>query len=301
MAQHALFDNTRTQNQWVVDARFLREIIEHFAPAAEQLDISGDNGKAVFTSFTSRISHGNEILKQPVHTSVAIDAKDFEDFIVEDKLHVVITVKDFKAIVMHAGSLQAKVTARYSRPCYPLQLAYEVEGIVCEFTLMTRGEAGEREDSAMPSQANTAAQSARPSASATSTARNVESARPGDMGPPQNIPRPRTVRPLLHGSARQDDNNYETPRPSASIDPDSLFVPADDDQQWDEQNYGDEDEDMLGWDASVDQDVFNESFSRRIQDNEPPTAVSMAGNRPENGQEAIPPTQRISQIRGLFD
>lgn len=59
MAQHALFDNTRTQNQWTADAKFLREIIEHFAPAAEQLDISSDSGKAAFTSFTAKVSHGN--------------------------------------------------------------------------------------------------------------------------------------------------------------------------------------------------------------------------------------------------
>lgn len=168
---------------------------------------------------------------------------------------MVITVKDFKAIVMHAGSLQAKVTARYSRPCYPLQLAYGVEGIACEFTLMTRGERGERESSVMPSSANTEIH-ARPSASASSTARNGDSTRRGEMGPPANPrlhSRHRTVQPPFQGSARQDNNDTETPRPSASIDPDSLFVPADDDQQWDEQNYGDEDEDMLGWDASVDQ------------------------------------------------
>lgn len=58
MAQHALFDNTRTQNQWIADAKFLREIIEHFAPAAEQLDISSDGGKAAFTSFTAKVTQG---------------------------------------------------------------------------------------------------------------------------------------------------------------------------------------------------------------------------------------------------
>jgi cell cycle checkpoint control protein RAD9A len=62
MAQHALFDNTKTQNQWIADAKFLREITEHFAPAAEQLDISSENGKALFTNFTAKVSYGNGMM-----------------------------------------------------------------------------------------------------------------------------------------------------------------------------------------------------------------------------------------------
>lgn len=119
---------------------------------------------------------------------------------------------------------------------------------------MTRGERGERDSSAMPPPAYSTGTNARLSASA-----NVrgDSTGRGEMRPPE-IPRANsrqnTAQPPLHSSTRQDNNNTtDTPRPSASIDPDSLFVPADDDQQWDEQNYGDEDEDMLGWDASVDQ------------------------------------------------
>ena len=82
-----------------------------------------------------------EILKQPVHTSVAIETRDFEEFMVEENLHVAINVKDFKAVITHADTAKAIVTARYTRPCRPLQLAYEFEGVICEFTLMTRGEA----------------------------------------------------------------------------------------------------------------------------------------------------------------
>ena len=62
VAQHALFDNTRTRNQWIADSKLLRQMIEHFASAAEQLDISSDNGRAVFTSFTAKVSHGNGMI-----------------------------------------------------------------------------------------------------------------------------------------------------------------------------------------------------------------------------------------------
>lgn len=59
--QHALFDQSRVQNQWVIQAKILREIIDHFSPTAEQLDIYPDAGKAIFTSFTNKISDGKGI------------------------------------------------------------------------------------------------------------------------------------------------------------------------------------------------------------------------------------------------
>ena len=123
--QHALFDRATTQNQWAIDSRLLREIIEYFGTTAELLDLSSENGRALFTSSTTKATSGKgvretsvsgvvfydtffaEILKQPVHTSVAIDTKDFGEFMVEEKLHVAISAKDFKAIVTHADTLKA--------------------------------------------------------------------------------------------------------------------------------------------------------------------------------------------------
>lgn len=57
-AQHAVFDSTKTQNLWDIDSRFLREIVEHFGPSAEQLDICSDNNRVVFTSFTEKVMNG---------------------------------------------------------------------------------------------------------------------------------------------------------------------------------------------------------------------------------------------------
>ncbi len=59
--QHALFDRAMTQNQWTIDSRFVREIIEHFGPSAEQLDLSSENGRAVFTSFTPKVTNGKGV------------------------------------------------------------------------------------------------------------------------------------------------------------------------------------------------------------------------------------------------
>jgi cell cycle checkpoint control protein RAD9A len=56
--QHAIFDRSSATNKWSIEPRFLKEITDHFSPSAEQLDIYSDGGKAIFTSFTTKITDG---------------------------------------------------------------------------------------------------------------------------------------------------------------------------------------------------------------------------------------------------
>ncbi|OJJ46704.1 hypothetical protein ASPZODRAFT_2130135 [Penicilliopsis zonata CBS 506.65] len=294
-AQHAVFDRSRATNQWAIEPKFLKEIIDHFSLSAEQLDISVDAGKAVFTSFTTKITDGKEVLKQPVHTSVAIAKQDFDEFLAEENLHVAINLKDFKSVVSHADSLDATITARYTRPCRPLQLAYEIEGLRCEFTLMTRGEAdGEQTSSSSRSNA--------PQLSARQTpvpipVRQVHSKNTNDNAPPvRTQASSRSIRPLTGNSTLNTQRSSSAPKPpAASVDLDSLFVPVDDDRQWDEPNYEAQDEDVLGWDATGDQ----EPLGRGLRDTEPASASHQNQTEPSQEGMGIPPTQRMSQVRGL--
>ena len=63
--QHAVFDRSKTTNQWTADPRFLKQIIDHFSLSAEQLDICAESGKATFTSFTTKITEGKG-MAQPI-------------------------------------------------------------------------------------------------------------------------------------------------------------------------------------------------------------------------------------------
>jgi len=56
--QHAIFDRSRTTNQWTIEPKFLREIADHFSSSAEQLGIHADGDKVIFTSFTTKIAEG---------------------------------------------------------------------------------------------------------------------------------------------------------------------------------------------------------------------------------------------------
>lgn len=264
--QHAIFDRTKTRNLWRIDSKILRELIEHFSPSSEELDIYSEKGKAILTSYTTKVADGKgvfysdaspihelivrpEILKQPVHTSVAIETKDFEEFLVKENVHVAINVKDFKAAVVHADSMKASITARYTRACRPLQLTHESDGVACEYTLMTRGDTGDEADESDSSQA--VSQLSARSAARVEPANAPASARNQMPPPPSRTsmppPAPRAAQP----SPPKPEASFGT-RPTYVDMDNALFVPADDDRQWDELNFDDENaEDSLRWDQSL--------------------------------------------------
>jgi cell cycle checkpoint control protein RAD9A len=176
---------------------------------------------------------------------VAIDKKDFDEFIVRDGLHIAINVKDFKAAVIHADSMKTAITARYTRPCRPLQLVYTSDdGVESEFTLMTRGEVDENDNDDDVSRPASQL-SARPSARRAAVTSEPAAAIPAktSMPPPPPPSRPSIAQPELLSSAAS--------RAALADIQDSLFVPADDDRQWDEQEYEEEAQDILGWDSTI--------------------------------------------------
>ncbi|OQE27894.1 hypothetical protein PENFLA_c005G05295 [Penicillium flavigenum] len=301
--QHAVFDKSKATSMWTADPRFLKQLIEHFSLSAEQLDMYSDSGRAVFTSFTTKITDGKEVLKHPVHTSVAADKRDFQEYLVEENMHVAINLKDFKAVVAHAETANATVTARYTRPCKPLQLEYRFEGVNAEFTVMTRGQS-DSEDIPTSTRGTIPRQTPAPVPISAIRQRDTRpSVTPSTQMPPPP-PRSRSIRPL-NGSSTQENLSQKpsADRPVASglsMESDSLFVPADDDRQWDEMNEEEEPQDILGWDASGTQDAFGAS----IRDAEPSFSKHDGSHAEEADDEmGLPPTQRLSQVRqyGLFD
>ncbi|PYH87913.1 DNA repair protein rad9 [Aspergillus ellipticus CBS 707.79] len=289
--QHAVFDKSSATNQWSIEPRYLKEITDHFGPSAEQLDVYSNHGKTVFTSFTTKIAEGKEVLRQPVQTSVAIDKRDFEYYLAEDNLHIVIFLKDFKAAIAHADTVDAMITARFTRPSRPLQFTYEFEGVKAEYTVMTRGEAP-GDDLPDSSRGAVPQLSARQTPAPVRVSQRSTAPDTRQMPPPPS--RSRSVRPLTGTATRASQANTESQRPPPpSVEFDSLFVPADDDGQWDVPNEEDEApaEDELGWDATGDQTSTGPGLRNTQPSLEQPTR--------EEDEMGIPPTQRMSQLHGL--
>ena len=179
-----------------------------------------------------------EVLKQPLQTAVSVSTADFERFDVQEKMHIIISVKDFRSIITHADTLKSYVTALYSVPTRPLQLAYSAEGMQCEFTLMTTGE---NQGAVIPaaSKGNTVV--------ATTIASAQENETAPEMMQPPSLPASRSAGRRLNqmGSTNRSTTKRNVP------EGDSLFVPlADEDRGWDPQDNRGDDE-VLGWDASA--------------------------------------------------
>lgn len=137
-----------------------------------------------------------------------------------------------------------------------------------------------------------------------SALRGTQRDSPRSQTPQINAPEPRIERPA-EISARpkvSTSASIDTSAPPASINPDSLFFPAaeDDDNQWDPQNY-DDDQGIVTWET---ENVFDPSnvTGRRLRDlDSGSTSFRSAFESRGTAALEIPPTQRLSQIKGLFD
>ncbi|KAF2644848.1 hypothetical protein P280DRAFT_495991 [Massarina eburnea CBS 473.64] len=279
---HALFDRNVAKNRWSMQAGAMKEYIEYFGTKTEMLDIfAGEDGRAVFKSYTEKVSNGKEVLKHPLVTAVAVNTSDFEEFDVQPGLHIIISVKDFKAIVVHADTMKTSIKAYYSHPTRPLQFSYGSGGLVCEFTLMTSGDYNATAFAPTPTPQVTGRSMSRTHSSATNDHRG--------MPPP--------VEPASRRSSRRElGTSKKASPPKPQPDSESLFVP-DEESRWEPANYENEEE-MLGWDASADRDAGNfptfrdtGSFSRADD--------GSASQGQSESMEGIAASQHVSQVQGL--
>lgn len=130
-----------------------------------------------------------------------------------------------------------------------MQLTYRGHGLQCDFTLMTIGDY--RGGSVTPAPPAVGEGSNAPvEKSQSRQPSNQAIAQPkATVMPPPSQPASR--------SFTKEPQSQKAPRPSPpppqpSLDPESLFIPVDEDEDrlWGERNY-DEDQDRLGWDASA--------------------------------------------------
>ena len=184
--------------------------------------------------------------------------------------------------------------------------------MLCEFTLMTIGDC--RGGSTTPAPTVSRGASTRPSQrlrSAPALERRSEKA----VGSAVQQPGQPASRSFMRDNGGQRPTRPSPPPPKPSIDPESLFLPDDDDDcQWNEKNYGEADEDMVGWDVSADnvsslimmrrkrglngrtQDAFAASHNRTIKDQTFSSRDAAVNNVDDNKGLRIAPTQRISQV-----
>ncbi len=162
----------------------------------------------------------------------------------EEGLHIVISVKDFKSIVTHAGITNTVVKALYSHPSSPIQITYSDEGLLCEFILMTIGESRGSSTTTAPgaSRAGSKRPASRQPLEATSSSRRAAAS---DMPPP-----PIATAARVGQEVKAKNSRLPPPPPQPSLPPSqALFNSEDEDRRWDPVNYDEENDEMLLWDA----------------------------------------------------
>ncbi len=178
---------------------------------------------------------------------------EFDDVEVQDKLHIIISVKDFRAILQHAQMTSGALTTTYSIPGRPMKLSYNTDGVLCEFILMTVGE----KDAMTQKHKNP-----RSNASKAGTPQlDAASHRGSSVGNEnrQAAPEPAPAAPKLpqQNPIRTRQPGFEI-RPSpmpppATAQSESLFVDQEEDEQWEPVNPEEEEEEeiaRLEWNAT---------------------------------------------------
>ncbi|KAL2263730.1 hypothetical protein VTK26DRAFT_5374 [Humicola hyalothermophila] len=306
---HAKFNRDEAENHWTISARTLRQLMDHFGPGIELLDINTNNEAKVvnFTCFTEKVQKrgavsSEAVLKKPLHTNIAVEMDEFDHVEVEDKLHIIISVKDFRAILQHAQMTSGELTTSYSEPGRPMKLSYGTDGVLCEFILMTVGEtdaiAQKHKD---PRQS--VARTAKPALDSASH-RGSSVSKDNQQAPTEAVARPPPQRtPTRPRQLGFEIRPQPMPQPPpATAQSESLFVPqADEDEQWEPVNPEEEEEEEEN--SRLEWNVTNEpnpsslrigSYLSRESDPQNPL--------PERLVSGLEPTQRLSEVRryGLF-
>lgn len=201
------------------------------------------------------------VLKKPLHTSIAVEMDEFDDIDVAEKLHIIISVRDFRAILQHANWTSSELNAAYSTPGRPMKISYNGDGIICEFVMMTVDEKGTAAQKRGQSKA--AAKAARPALNA---APNTQAAQANNHARQPNPPReqqaqqgsmPPPARRSAAPRSSQFDIRAPLAQPPSTLKSDSLFLPQpDEDEQWEPVNPDEDDEEgenpRLEWGSSND-------------------------------------------------
>ncbi|KAK4650295.1 hypothetical protein QC762_706150 [Podospora pseudocomata] len=317
---HAKFNKQEARNQWAISSKTLRQLMDHFGPGIELLDINTDEDSNLvnFTCFTEKVqkrggANSETVLKKPLHTNIAVEMDEFDNVQVEDKLHIIISVKDFRAILQHAQITSGELATSYSNPGRPMKLYYAADGILCEFILMTVGEKDAREPRQKTARPNASAKTPRPELDAASHRASsmsnsaCQQALPDPTPqtvaqPPQQPQNPTSSRPrpppAFHLRPPQQ------PPPGTAQSEDSLFMgPAphelDDDRQWEPINPDEDEEEeenaRLEWNSTSDPNISTLRISSYLQK----SSTSTEDTPSDRLVSGLDPTQRLSQVRGF--
>lgn len=140
---HAVTDKTICHNRFRIAAKAMKDVMDHFALRAEELSLAVNDGVLLLTSFTEGIMNEKEVLKQPIHTSISIDNREFDSMEVNEEIQITFGLREFKSVGSLCDLLGTDLSVYYSEAGKPLIVEFEKDGMVGEFVVATTAD-GER-------------------------------------------------------------------------------------------------------------------------------------------------------------
>lgn len=249
---------------------------------------------------------------------------EFDDIDVAEKLHIIISVRDIRAILQHANWTSSELSAAYSRPGRPMKISYNGDGIICEFVLMTVDEKGtaaqKKGQSRAAAKATRPALHAAPNTPAAQVSNHARQQSPSREQQAQQASMPPPARKSAGPRSSQFDIRAPLAQPPSTLKSDSLFLPQpDEDEQWEPVNPEEDDEEgenpRLEWGTSNDPvgDLEPSADDTCLFLSQNPSTLRTSnqssttqGNPLNYAGDDMPsfldPTQRVSDVRrfGLF-
>ncbi|PHH82870.1 hypothetical protein CDD82_4508 [Ophiocordyceps australis] len=297
---HARFNKDQAPHHWTMSSRTLRQLMDHFGPGTEYLDINTDGDHVNFTCFSEKTTTQDTVLKKPLHTSIAVEVDEFDDIDVEDKLHIVISVKDFRAIIQHAGFTANAISARYSIPAHPIQFTYAADAISCEFLVMTVGDRASNPNQKTTKNEKTVGRKAKTSPKSAPQTMNAAAA--SDAPKSRLVPSSTSHMGIARASASRigafNLRPSQNAPPRQTLQSEGLFV---EDDGWeplaDQDQDGDQDA-RLEWDHGTRHESWTAHLGR-----ESTTKSAMPDDSEAEAEQAeasyIEPTQRLSDVKNM--
>ena len=183
-----------------------------------------------------------------------MELDEFEDVEVEEELHIIVPVRDFRAIVQHAVTAGNELSTRYSTPGQPIKIWYHGDAMYCDFLLMTVGERG---NPGQKVKRQGRARAKEPTTKPLEAGSRRASAAPSEPPPervvaaPNPTPQPSVARANVQRRSYFEMRPSQMPPPSRIIS-DSLFVgQQDEEDEWEPvRDEEDEEDARLEWDGT---------------------------------------------------
>eukprot|EP00092_Neocalanus_flemingeri_P099441 GFUD01126847.1.p1 GENE.GFUD01126847.1~~GFUD01126847.1.p1 ORF type:complete len:393 (-),score=161.67 GFUD01126847.1:126-1304(-) len=141
-ALRAVYDITRCTNRWIIQAKVMQEANGNFL--ANQEEVTMHVG---LDSFKMKNYNDDYDEKKQVHTELAMQPGEFEQFKIVEEASITFCLKELRSLLMFAEYLQLPISANFSQGGQPMVLTVsQGQAINCTYVLATLADQGEGQE-----------------------------------------------------------------------------------------------------------------------------------------------------------